>query len=171
MTLSPRKHACLVMPKSTGPKDKPCHPGPGQVLFTCPKVRCRLPGRASAGESVQLCAQDSDKVCPREGRAAPGGGWSQKDAQLVGKGEPLPAPCCGPWGSPPQRRVQDHPHAPSLRVPGPRTALYCPSPFIHPPVPQFPLSCEGAERAEEAEAGWVAGDRGAEGTARGSLSR
>lgn len=100
-----------------------------------------------------------------------GGGWSQKDAQLVGKGEPLPAPCCGPWGSPPQRRVQDHPHAPSLRVPGPRTALYCPSPFIHPPVPQFPLSCEGAERAEEAEAGWVAGDRGAEGTARGSLSR
>lgn len=98
MTLSPRKHACLVMPKSTGPKDKPCHPGPGQVLFTCPKVRCRLPGRASAGESVQLCAQDSDKVCPREGRAAPGEGGVRRTPSLSARESLCLLPAVGPGG-------------------------------------------------------------------------
>ena len=56
------------MPKSADPTDKPGHPGPGQGLFTCPKIRCHLLGRTSAGKSLRLCAQDTDNMCPGEGR-------------------------------------------------------------------------------------------------------
>lgn len=54
------------------PKDKPSHPGPGHVYM--PEGQTGLPGTASASESLQLCLQHADNVCPGEGLAVPGEG-------------------------------------------------------------------------------------------------
>lgn len=72
MALSTCAHALLGTLKSASPRTSQAILG--QAMFTCPKVRCRLPERASAGESLQLCLQHADNVRPAEGRAAPGAG-------------------------------------------------------------------------------------------------
>lgn len=93
-------HACLGIPTSAGPKDaQRGHPGPGQDLFTCPKVGRGLPGRASAGESPQLCAQDADNVCPGEGWAAPGWDKSGPQAALPGRAPAGSATVGRAWGT------------------------------------------------------------------------
>lgn len=83
-------HLRVSIPTSAGPKDaKPGHPGPGQGLFTCPKVGRGMPGRASAGESLQLCAQDADNAGPGEGWAAWGQGGTTVAPRLPSLAEPL----------------------------------------------------------------------------------
>lgn len=133
VTLSPCARACLVMPTSAGPKDKPGHPGPGQGLFTFPKVRCCLPGRGSAGESMQLCAQDTDNVCPGEG-GQPQERVEENDTQLALPGRAPASSAAGP-GAPswPLSSV-------FLRLGPPCTAhhpIYATG-CIHLPEPQFP---------------------------------
>lgn len=85
-------HVCLDIPTSAGPKDDECGPlwaRPRLVLQS--KGQNRLPGRASAGESLQLCAQEADNVGPGEGWAAPGEGGMRATPRLPSLVEPLPA--------------------------------------------------------------------------------
>lgn len=63
----------------------------GQAMFTCPKVRHHLPGRASTGESLQLCAQHTDNVCFGERRVAPGEGGVRTTPRMSSLVEPLTA--------------------------------------------------------------------------------